>query len=148
MIAFDPSGAIREGVKHDLRMQYYNLAMDEARTLLCNTGKDFREGYITVTGHSLFPMISDFTMRTWYEITIFKDCTNTSCCKSLNAIVHLRYFAYDRTDFNPGDCFWIPPNFIIYDQLVIDCNLGTPFYISAHDDDKDYWELECSGNAH
>ncbi|MGI6417985.1 MAG: RHS repeat-associated core domain-containing protein [Thermoguttaceae bacterium] len=78
---------------------------------------------------SITKMINVYTLTANFSLTVAKQkCRCGGCSTVMDVLVNFK--ATDRTDFNPGDAFG-GPGITIADSLIIACNIGKPFDISA-----------------
>ena len=89
-------------------------------------------------------MISTYTLRAEATYTLRSKCV--LCWKWCFIDWKVAYTAFDTTDFNPGDDFGIEIGGVEYkidDQLILDCNIGAPFDISASSSESGTWLENC-----
>ena len=79
---------------------------------------------------SITKMINVYELTANFHLTVSKKdyCCN-ECSTEMDVLINFK--ATDRTDFNPGDVFG-GPGITIEDSLIIACNIGNSFDISAH----------------
>jgi len=140
--SFDLSGSCRGEARrliYSLRDQFVHLA----NTRNCGQSATLSRSFSSSCS-SVNLMINRYTQTTSYEVTMTKKCDSIGCCDSLEVSVSWKNTASDRTDFNPGQIFRIPPH-TIEDELVNQCfhTGNNDFDISAEESNDNNWSFPC-----